>query len=139
MRKVTAVLALLTCVGASSMAAPPAGTDAPSRYDQERAKCLTGHSPQTREDCLRDAGAARAEAGRLDNGLSPSIYEHNAKLRCQPLPEADREACLARMSGQGTTSGSVQGGGILREKVTREVGPTPLPDSTPREIPPPTR
>lgn len=128
MRTTAAVLALTACLSAGAMAANPAGTNGDarsSRYQQERAECLSGQSAQSRNDCLRDAGAAREEGARLAPGESNTLYERNARLRCQPLPEEYRQACLARMDGEGTTSGSVPGGGILREHVTREVGTPP--------------
>ncbi|MEO7339093.1 MAG: hypothetical protein ABIV63_21160, partial [Caldimonas sp.] len=42
----------------------------------------------------------------------------NAKDRCDALSGDERSDCVARMKGEGTTSGSVAGGGILREKRT---------------------
>ena len=41
----------------------------------------------------------------------------NAVARCAALPAADRDACVARMQGQGEVTGSVAGGGLLRELV----------------------
>lgn len=38
---------------------------------------------------------------------------------------SDRNDCVARIQGQGTTSGSVAAGGIYRELVTRIVGEVP--------------
>jgi hypothetical protein len=46
-------------------------------------------------------------------------------MRCEALAGDDRAACVARMNGEGTISGSVAGGGILRELVTSEVVPSP--------------
>jgi hypothetical protein len=36
------------------------------------------------------------------------------------LPTADREDCIARMTGQGTTTGSAATGGVYRELVTTQ-------------------
>lgn len=120
-----ALMALLALAAAfAGPAAAAAGkTDlaaAQTRYQQERAVCLNGQSNQDRSTCLREAGAAYAQArkGGLDDG--PADYTRNASQRCDVLPGADRLDCLARMQGQGTTSGSVAGGGIYRELVTRE-------------------
>lgn len=112
---------------ASAAWAAPAST-----YEQERAACLDGSSHQDRATCLKEAGAARQEAqrGRLGSTAADDTYRRNALQRCQSLPEADRAACAARVSGSGTTTGSVQSGGVLRE--TRQIV---LPDG--REIPPP--
>jgi len=113
-----------TCALAATEATPPS---AAMRYQQERAVCLSGQSHQDRTTCLSEAGAAFAEAkrGRLDDGNTQ--FELNALKRCAALPEGDRPACVARMQGQGSTSGSVAGGGILREIVTTEPAPPPAP------------
>ena len=65
----------------------------------------------------REAGAARDEArrGELARGENPSQFEQNKFARCDKHAGEDRELCLRRMSGEGTVSGSVQGGGIYRE------------------------
>lgn len=90
-----------------------------ARYQSERAVCLRGESNQHRETCLREASAAYAESrrGSLD-GAASSEYLSNATRRCEALPEPDRLACVARMQGQGTVSGTAQSGGISRELVT---------------------
>ena len=117
-------------------AATPSSTAA--RYQQERAVCTSGQSPQDRDTCLREAEAAFAEAkrGRLDDGNTQ--FELNALKRCAALPVGDRPACVARMQGQGTTSGSVAGGGIYREIVTAEPAPPPAakPAATSPALPP---
>ena len=114
------LLAASAALAAGDAAAPPQ-----ARYQSDRAACLSGQSAEDQATCLREAAAAREEArrGRLDNGVRD--YERNATLRCQPLPEDQRRDCLARMHGQGTTSGSVEEGGIYREMVTREIGAPP--------------
>ena len=106
---------------AVAFAAPP--SDAQTRYQQERAACESGRSYQDRATCLKEAGAAYEEArrGRLDDGRAQ--YQQNALERCTVLPAEERSACHARMQGQGITSGSVEGGGIYRELVTRETAP----------------
>ena len=121
-------LAMLVTVaalaGPNTQTAPPTAASAlHSRYQQERALCISGRSNQDRVTCLREAGAAYAEAkrGGLDDaGASAS---DNQRKRCEPLTGDERSACLARMQGQGSTSGSVQSGGILRELVVREPAP----------------
>ena len=91
------------------------GMGAKRMQEEDRAACMS----QTGEDqaaCLREAAAARAEAkrGRLDEGQAEA-YEQNKLARCGYLPAADRADCERRMRGEGTTSGSVAGGGIYRE------------------------
>lgn len=123
-----AVALLMLCAGLASGAAlaAPAAPDARARYDQERAVCLSGQSNQDRATCLREAGAAYADAGNRGADVGAAQYQKNATRRCDGLPDADRHDCMARMQGQGTTSGSVAAGGISRELVTREVGGVPV-------------
>jgi hypothetical protein len=97
-----------------------AAADAAARHQRERAACTSGQSSQERATCLREAGAAHAQMrmkGVQDHDMA---FEQNALKRCQALPNEDRSACLARMQGQGSTSGSVSAGGIYRELVTTE-------------------
>ncbi|MEO8143736.1 MAG: hypothetical protein ABI654_05930 [Betaproteobacteria bacterium] len=69
-----------------------------------------------RDAGVREAQAARADAkrGRLQDE-SPDQLERNKFSRCEVLPADDRDYCILRMKGEGTVSGSVEGGGILRE------------------------
>jgi len=92
-------------------------------YQRDRAACINGQTAQDRTTCLREAGAALQEArrGRLDDGQAQ--FEQNRLLRCDSQPAQDRPDCVRRMNGEGSTSGSVEGGGILRELVTPVVPP----------------
>ena len=115
-----AVLASTSAMAASNTAS----ADALARYQQERAACTSGQSNQDRATCLREAGAAYAEAKRRAlGGEDPAQYKANALKRCERLPDPDRRDCIARMEGQGTTSGSAAAGGISRELVTRQTVP----------------
>lgn len=124
LRTFSAVALAAACGGA--VAAQPM-SDAAQRYRQDRAACLSGQSHQDRATCLKEAGAALAEArrGRLSNHQQQQ-WDENASARCDRLPTDLKADCEARMDGEGTTSGSVESGGIYRELVTREVMP---PDS----------
>jgi len=95
---------------------------AAARHKQEVAVCTSGQSNQDRATCLKEAGAAYAEALRGGQGSS-AVAPGNASKRCEALKGDENTACLARMQGQGTTSGSVAAGGISRELVT--VTPAP--------------
>lgn len=98
-----------------------------STYQQDRAGCMNGRSTQDKATCLRDVGAALHDArqGKLKDD-DASVYQKNARIRCNALPDADRQDCLLRMSGKDTTiSGSVSGGGILRETTTIIAEPPP--------------
>ena len=113
--------AALACT--SALAADNASAaDSTARYQQERAMCMSGQSNQDRATCMREAGAALAQAKRGGTDDGSANYSRNASKRCDGLPDEDRKACMSRMMGQGTTSGSVAGGGIYRELVTTEVG-----------------
>ena len=57
-----------------------------------------------------------AKRDGLDDRSTP--YVRNALQRCERLPDE-----VSRMQGQGATSGSVAGGGIYRELMTRELIP----------------
>jgi len=67
---------------------------------------------------MREAGAALDEnrRGHLFTNDQAQL-QANTTARCDALPAADRDACVARMQGQGQVSGSVAGGGLLRELV----------------------
>jgi hypothetical protein len=114
------VLALLASLGAGVAIADMNGgkASAAARFEFERAACLRGQTAQDRDTCLREAGAALAQARR--GGLQTedaSRFDANRLQRCEPLPEAQRRDCVARMQGEGTVSGSVAEGGIYRELV----------------------
>ncbi len=95
---------------------------------------MNGQSNQDRATCLREAGAAFAQARHEGLSDGPTPYARNARQRCEALPQDDRQGCLARMQGQGTTSGTAASGGIYRELVTREVIPSNT--AVPLSLPP---
>ena len=94
------------------------GIDASGNYQQEVNACMTGKTQQDRDTCLREARNAQADKKRgvLDNAVAS--FESNAVARCDVLIGEDKAACQARMMGYGSTSGSVAGGGLLREVET---------------------
>lgn len=126
---------LMLAAGSAVMLAAPlsasfAGTGAKAgtpeaNYRYEREKCLSGRSHQDRATCLKEAGAALAEArrARLDNGTSERQLADNRVARCKAQPEAERADCERMARGEGTVVGSVEGGGVVKELVTRQVGP----------------
>jgi hypothetical protein len=120
---------ILTLASIGSAAVVSAADTARATYERERAACLSGQSAQDRATCLREAAAAYQEARRAHRGPAPSEdrYGDNALLRCQPLSPTDRAECERRMRS-GTSSGSVTGGGILRELRTVQEAP-----ATPRD------
>lgn len=70
-----------------------------------------------RDPAVREAGAAKQEArqGILARGENPAEFERNKLARCDRHAGEDRDLCIRRMNGEGTVSGSVEGGGIYRE------------------------
>ena len=129
-----ASLAGLVAVGviAGFASAPAHSADASaasanSTYQKERADCEAGRSAEDRATCLKEAGAAQQERkrNRLDNNGS---FRQNAIERCNMVPPSDKADCLARIEGPNqpnqTTkiSGSVAGGGMIRETTTTTIG-----------------
>ena len=128
------VLALgCALISTSALAAKNTGeADARARYLQERAVCMSGKSNQDRATCLQEAGAAFNQARREGFADSSAQNIANQRKRCEALAGDDRQACIARMQGQGTTSGSAAAGGIYRELVTPVVpAPAPTPEPAP--------
>ena len=66
-----------------------------------------------RDPALREAGAAKQEArqGILARGDNPAEFERNRLARCDKHQGEDRDYCIRRMNGEGSVSGSVEGGG----------------------------
>lgn len=111
-------LAALTLATVAVAADRGAGPSAQSLFQQDRAACMSGTSNQDRATCLREASAALQEAKAANLGKGVRSNEQNRFRRCDPLPPGDREDCIRRMNGEGTVSGSAEGGGIYRELVT---------------------
>jgi hypothetical protein len=110
-------VALSAAALGASAAEPRAGasTARSSTLSQERAAC-DNPGVEDRKACLREAGAAAYEARRGTLGQENTDFERNNLARCSYHKIAeDREYCERRMRGEGTVSGSVQGGGLLRE------------------------
>ena len=121
MRPMKPILLLgAACALVFSTVVPAQG--ARSIYQQERERCNSGQSGQDRETCLREAGAAAQEAPR---GNLTNAPEENRFARCDYHKDPnDREYCIRRMKGEGTVSGSVEGGGLIRElRVITRPGP----------------
>ncbi|MHB1125222.1 MAG: hypothetical protein ACYC0T_21240 [Ramlibacter sp.] len=113
------VAALLAVTAATAqVTAGPTAIDATGHYQKEVQACLSGQTQQDRETCLREARNAQAEKkrGALDN--AGAQFEANKVARCEPLAGEEKAACQARMMGYGNTTGSVAGGGVLREVET---------------------
>lgn len=113
------VAALLAVTAATAqVTAGPTAIDATGHYEKEVQACMAGQTQQDRETCLREARNAQAEKkrGALDN--AGAQFDANKVARCEPLAGEEKAACQARMMGYGNTTGSVAGGGVLREVET---------------------
>jgi hypothetical protein len=116
---------VLASPAALAVAATPTPAASPQvRYQQESGRCsaLTDHDQ--RANCLSRASTRLARSQPTPSGESAEALMRNALKRCDPLPEPTRGECQARIQGQGTVSGSVASGGMLRELVTIEMPPT---------------
>ncbi len=89
------------------LAAEPAVSAPAQTYQKDRAACLQGLSQQDRATCLKEAGAALAEAprGRLGAGEDARTLTNNALQRCKSVPPKDRSACERMALGEGKVFG----------------------------------
>ncbi len=116
---VLAAASLLMATSHANAAGNSNSAEAQTRYRQDMAVCSSGQSNQDMATCRREAGNALAAARRGGLTTATGAFVQNANLRCTAHEGMDRSTCEARMRGEGTTSsGSVGGGGILRESVT---------------------
>jgi len=122
-----ACITLLASLGAT--AAPP--SSAASRPAAE--PCMQGRTPSGGVGCISAAEAKLTRSRQAALDKDPAQYQRNALVRCDRLVGDDRTDCVARIQGQGTTSGSVEAGGLYRELVTRSVG-TPAPAAQPAPV-----
>lgn len=121
--------AALRCLGVSALFAVTlataqvgvvgdTGIDSSGNYQQERGWCMVNTMGEDRVTCLKNSAAAQAEKrrGTLDN--KGGDFNANAMRRCDVFAGEDRAACHARVQGYGSGSGSVQGGGIIKQVET---------------------
>jgi hypothetical protein len=117
-----------TVVAAQGSGPTPQETGDP--YQRDVQACRAGSSGQDLATCLKEARHARAARLRGDLDTDTSSLQANRVRRCAVFDGEERAACLARMAGRGTTSGSVSGGGLLREVETvvlpADSGPVPI-------------
>jgi len=112
------LLLLPACALLAGGAAPAFANDDPvvmETFHRDLAECMKMTGADARHDCRRDAYAARDEA-RKGTLIPGAKFEQNKFLRCDVHKDpAEHEYCMRRMRGEGTVSGSVEGGGLLRE------------------------
>lgn len=116
---VTALLAIGAATAQIATAASAdMGIDNSGSYQSEVQACLSGHTQQSRADCLKEARNSHADKarGRLD---TRGNLQANAMDRCHVFSTGeDKAACQARVMGMGEVEGSVAAGGLLRESET---------------------
>jgi hypothetical protein len=113
-----AITAAAAQVAGVNGAPADAALDASGNYTAEVQACMQGKTAEDQPTCLKEARNAHADKQRGVLGNEGENYAANARARCNVLSGEDRAACDARMMGYGTVSGSVAGGGVLREVET---------------------
>ncbi len=83
-----------------------------------RARCPYGQADNGSRDCMTRAEFVLTRSRQAVLDADPAQYQRNGLVRCERLSGDDRNDCIARINGQGTRSGSVEGGGLYRELVT---------------------
>ncbi len=119
------LLCLSFCLSAQAQTPAPPQDELTARYQQDLAECEAQQATQDLAACRLEARNALAEAKRnLLSDTTANLFEKNQFKRCRVFKGEDREACEARVRNEGSSTGSVQSGGILRE-VVRPVAPSP--------------
>lgn len=116
----TAALLVFSAAASAQTAAP----DARARYEQEREKCMTNNTQDSLATCLREANNALDASRKGDLSNPGPAANDNATQRCSAFPTvAEQTECMRRV--QTPVSGSVSGGGVLRESTTTTIVPAP--------------
>lgn len=110
----TVTLAALLLAMSAVAADKTAANDAQATYNRDRAECMKKSEGEGRATCLREAGAALQEAKRGGLTNEAAQLEKNRLARCDSQPAKDRAECVRRMN-EGTTTGSVKEGAVVRE------------------------
>jgi hypothetical protein len=120
-----ALLCASFCMHAQAQKPAQPQDELTARYQEDLAECEAQKATQDLAACRLEARNALAEAKRnLLSDTTANLFEKNQFKRCRVFKGEDREACEARVRGDGSSTGSVQSGGILRE-VTRPVSADP--------------
>lgn len=117
------VVATVAFAGSPAMAAAKSeAARSPASAKPARAGCPYGIATDGSVNCMTKADFEERRSRQAALEADPAQYLRNALVRCESLKGDDRQDCVSRIQGQGTTTGSVEGGGIYRELVTRVVG-----------------
>ena len=99
-------VAILLCATPALAADRAKSSEAQAAYARDRAECMK-KDREDRATCLQEA-----TRGGLSN--EQAQFESNRLARCDNQPATDRDECVRRMN-EGTTSGSVKDGAVVRE------------------------
>jgi hypothetical protein len=118
---------MLGTVNAGTVSGPSAPPAALALHQQQQAACAKKASASDRAGCTRRADAQLAEALRAQTEARENAVAltANALQRCQAHSPPERETCERMARGEGSATGSVEGGGTIKELTTRTVGPVP--------------
>ena len=111
-------LLMVLSLGQTCLALAQDKSDRKKTYAIDRQTCLEQRSGQELAPCLKEAGAVLTQRDGLGASVSPEQLQRNRLMRCDAFKGDDHADCIARTQGMGTVTGSVGGGGILRELVT---------------------
>lgn len=135
------VAMLVASVASAQSGTGSAQSSIEANYQRDRAACMASDSQHERTSCLREAGAVRAEAmrGAQRGGESQEMLTRNALERCKRQPPEQQAVCERMVRGEGSTTGSVEGGGMIRELTIMEPAGSvnPPPAQPPMAVPPP--
>ena len=106
-------VAILWCATPALAAERAKSSEAQAAYTRDRAECMK-RDRDDRATCLQEAGAALKESNRGGLSNEQAQFESNRLARCDSQPAKDRDECVRRMN-EGTTSGSVKEGAVVRE------------------------
>lgn len=118
-----ALSAVLFASAFGAIAQTPAPADARARYEQERVKCQTNNTQDSMATCMREANNALDASKKGQLSAPGAQAQQNATERCDAFQSAQEQAECARRIQSAPASGSVSGGGVLRESVTTTIVP----------------
>ncbi len=114
--RILCAFAALSCAMPTLAADKAKPSESQATYNRDRAECMK-QSGEDRATCLREAGAALQESKRGGLTNEQGRLDRNRLARCDNQPAKDRDECVRRMN-EGTTSGSVKEGAVVRELST---------------------
>ena len=98
-------------------------TEKQQRFEADVQACRSGKTGQNFDACMKEAKAVYAAPVAAGASGTAEQRQRAELLRCDVFTGDERTACVARLSGEATVSGSVAGCGILRETITTEIVP----------------